>query len=167
MFEKIIRHIIVNLEGGFRLVNVPGDAGGSTYAGISRRYNPSWAGWTYVDKKETPPEKLVLDFYKANFWDKLRGDELNSEPKMKAMMSFAVTSGPRDARVAAQRAAGVVADGVFGPITMAALQHVDTELFLAKFALAQLYHYAHVVSKNHAQAKFIGGWANRAIKGAL
>ncbi|MBW1801582.1 MAG: hypothetical protein JRJ85_12745, partial [Deltaproteobacteria bacterium] len=31
------------IEGGY--VFDPDDAGGETYKGISRRFNPSWGGW--------------------------------------------------------------------------------------------------------------------------
>jgi lysozyme family protein len=38
-FERMIRD-----EGGYKLVNVAGDRGGQTYAGIARKMNPDWAG---------------------------------------------------------------------------------------------------------------------------
>ena len=34
-------------EGGY--VNDKDDAGGETYRGISRKYNPTWQGWTMID----------------------------------------------------------------------------------------------------------------------
>ncbi|MDR2457828.1 MAG: hypothetical protein LBD41_05040, partial [Clostridiales Family XIII bacterium] len=42
-----ITKIISEYEGGYS--NVPGDLGGETYAGISRKYNPDWQGWETLD----------------------------------------------------------------------------------------------------------------------
>lgn len=35
-------------EGGY--VNDKDDAGGETYRGISRKYNPTWQGWNMIDQ---------------------------------------------------------------------------------------------------------------------
>ena len=34
-------------EGGYSFD--PDDAGGETYKGISRRFNPQWSGWKIID----------------------------------------------------------------------------------------------------------------------
>jgi lysozyme family protein len=77
-------------EGGY--ANVPGDKGGETFRGISRRSHPNWPGWKLIDfVKETEGhaartidrhfdndqemKKLVEEFYKTNYWDPLsKGD---------------------------------------------------------------------------------------------
>jgi lysozyme family protein len=71
-------------EGGY--ANVVGDKGGETYMGISRVYWPSWPGWPVIDdwraervnalQRDTMLTEHVLAFYRAQFWDRLRGDEL-------------------------------------------------------------------------------------------
>ena len=66
-------------EGGYVLHEVPGDRGGMTYAGIARKMNPNWEGWQHIDYTEIPPTQMVRDFYKVNFWDKIRGDEIESD----------------------------------------------------------------------------------------
>lgn len=80
-------------EGGW--CNVAGDAGGETYAGISRRYFPSWEGWTLIDGAKGLPsfvqgarsfstfldslpqlEKAVQAFYRQEWWDALHLEQL-------------------------------------------------------------------------------------------
>ena len=80
-------------EGGYILTDISGDRGGQTYAGISRRHWPNWSGWLYVDRKETPRTQLVRDFYKENFWDVVKGDELNDQYMAESIFSFAVNTG--------------------------------------------------------------------------
>ncbi len=48
------------IEGGY--VFDPDDAGGETYKGISRRFNPSWGGWDKIDEvKKANPRKRKFD----------------------------------------------------------------------------------------------------------
>lgn len=163
----IIEHIIINLEGGYKLTNSAGDKGRQTYAGISRRYHPQLALWAYIDRGEEPPKAAVHEFYRSGFWLPIRGDEIHSPAIARQIMSFAVTSGPDDAIKAAQVAAMVKADGDFGPITLRAINLIQPSLFHARYALVQLKHYAEIVRRDHSQAKWIGGWANRATEGVL
>ena len=66
-------------EGGYR--NAPQDAGGETYKGVSRKYNPTWPGWAIIDqyKKNGPIatgaiiqddtlDKLVKNLFEAEYW---------------------------------------------------------------------------------------------------
>ena len=74
-------------EGGYS--NDPNDAGGETFCGISRVFNPNWIGWKRVDEIKAHGEFpkaddtllmiYVQDFYRANIWDKIRGDAIQSQ----------------------------------------------------------------------------------------
>jgi lysozyme family protein len=70
----------------------PGDNGGETYGGISRKANPDWPGWKIIDesKKKTgfpknltnhnaKLESLKQDRYKKNYWDVFNGDSIESQ----------------------------------------------------------------------------------------
>lgn len=75
-------------EGGY--ANDPQDKGGETYKGIARIMHPKWPGWVIVDGykarhgamkrgeviKDEHLDQLVLEFYRKEFWNKLRGDEI-------------------------------------------------------------------------------------------
>ena len=90
-FETAYDKMMVD-EGGYILHTIPGDTGGTTYAGIARNKNPQWAGWSFIDAKETPPTELVRDFYRVNYWNPIRGDELNPAIA-ESIFNFGVNAG--------------------------------------------------------------------------
>lgn len=66
-------------EGGY--INNPKDSGGETYMGIARNHHPWWEGWTIIDELIAHQEplslsvelsQLVRDFYRSEFWDRLK-----------------------------------------------------------------------------------------------
>ncbi len=108
-YEAMIRN-----EGVYKLHDVPGDRGGMTYAGIARRMNPDWPGWAAIDRGETPPSQLVRDFYKARYWQPVRGDGLADQRVAQTMFDFAVNAGTKTAIKLAQIVVGTTPDGVLG-----------------------------------------------------
>ena len=159
-FEEMIRD-----EGGYQLTDIPGDNGGQTYAGIARKPNPDWAGWSYIDRKETPPSQMVRDFYKTRFWDDIRGDQLSSQKIATCIFNFYVNTG-RPAKTIAQLVVGATPDGVIGEATVGKLNAVDTEKFIMAYTLGKMARYAEICNRNREQTKFLLGWLNRALKGA-
>ncbi len=89
-FEEVIP-VILDREGGYS--NVSTDKGGETYAGLSRKYNPTWSGWVIIDKKPHPIARntkfselnqKVKDQYKAAYWNAYFND-IKSLPVAKLM----------------------------------------------------------------------------------
>jgi lysozyme family protein len=152
-------------EGGFVLHNVQGDRGGQTYAGIARNFHPNWSGWAFVDRGETPPTELVREFYKREFWDKLRCDDLPARTAAH-IFDFGVNAGIRTAVRLAQIVCGATPDGVIGPRTVAALQAMPESEFEMAYTIAKISRYAEIVNRDRSQSKFLLGWINRAL-GAL
>lgn len=156
-------------EGGYVLHEVAGDTGGQTYAGIARKPNPSWAGWEYIDRKETPPTQLVRDFYWEGYWKPLRADELRADIAI-SLYDFAVnTSAPGSPKTAVklvQLMVGTEPDGSMGPKTIAALNAVPEKEFASAFFVAKMARYAQIVNRDRSQSKFLLGWLNRSL-GAL
>ena len=91
---------LLKKEGGY--VNDPDDAGGQTYRGISRKYNPNWKGWVVVDnylkefggetsafKKALDRNEILLDqvklYYKERYWDVLNLDTCVNTGKTNAV----------------------------------------------------------------------------------
>lgn len=155
---------VIEAEGGFVLTNDPADKGGMTYAGISRRAWPSCEGWAFIDRGEKVPEQLVSNFYKSKFWDQINGDEIRSQSIATAIFSFAVNAGIKRAVKIAQNACGAVTDGILGIKTLALLNSVNPDLFLAKFALSKIAFYRDICQVDASQKRFILGWISRAIK---
>lgn len=94
-------HITEQTEGGY--VNDPDDNGGETYAGISRKFFPTWGGWSIVDShkplktnqkiKDNALTEKIHQFYKANFWDKIGGDAMTDQDLANQVYDMAVNSG--------------------------------------------------------------------------
>jgi lysozyme family protein len=119
-FALVLKH-----EGGF--VNHPKDPGGMTNLGVTRT---NWE--LYLDHDVTEAEmraltpEIVKPFYKKNYWDRIRGDELPSGVDY-AAYDLAVNSGTGRAAKYLQQIAGVTADGVIGPRSMEAIKKCDAE----------------------------------------
>ena len=84
------QELVRKAEGGYS--NDPRDKGGETYKGISRVFNPNWSGWVIIDAyKKThtlktnayiPDKKLdelTESYYKSEYWNKIKGDEINNQ----------------------------------------------------------------------------------------
>lgn len=155
-----------NEEGGMKLTNLNADRGGQTFAGISRRNHPGWEGWKLIDRGETPPERMVRDFYRVEFWDLLKGDQINIQEVAFSLFDFAVNAGPVTSVKLLQIAAGVQADGKMGPKTLGAINGTDPHLLLALFALAKISRYHEICRKDKTQRQFLMGWVGRALRSA-
>lgn len=166
-FEDAFERALI-AEGGYKLHNVVGDTGGLTYAGIARNKNPQWPGWAFIDRGETPPSSMVRDFYQAGWWNPLRGDDIKDVQVAYTLYSFATNSSaygaPKTAVKLAQIVVGTTPDGVLGPKTLAAINAMDPELFLAKYALARIARYAEIVNRDRSQLKFLLGWTLRSLR---
>lgn len=151
-------------EGGYKLTKIKGDKGGQTYAGIARTRNPQWEGWHYIDNGELPPASIVREFYRDNFWDAIRGDDIESSTIAGMVFDFAVNAGVSVAVKLAQVVAGVTPDGKAGPKTVAALGAVDPEHFKLAYTVAKIARYAAIANRDPSQKQFMLGWTNRALK---
>jgi len=160
-FEKMLHD-----EGGMQLTNIPGDRGGMTYAGIARNANPDWAGWQFIDRKDFGgATQLVREFYKVNFWDRIRGDNLTNQAIAETIFNFAVNTGVGVASKLAQLIVGVTPDGAIGAKTVERLNICTAEKFLPAYALAKISRYAQICNKDRSQSKFLLGWINRTLAG--
>lgn len=158
-FERMIHD-----EGGYVLHNVAGDRGGQTYAGIARNMHPKWPGWSVIDAGGVPSSQMVYDFYRANFWDDIKGDQITSHAVASDIFNFYVNTG-RPAKVLAQLVVGATPDGSFGPRTIAAINAADPEKFILAYALAKITRYRDIVTRDRGQLKFLLGWINRTLNG--
>ena len=145
-------NLIIELEGGY--VNHPADPGGETKYGISKRSYPS------EDIKNLTKQRAA-ELYKRDFWDKVKGDEYGW-PVNALLFDMAVHSGPVQAVRTFQRTAGLAADGIIGPRTLAALKDADVEL-CARFLSARQEFLARLPNAN----SFMRGWNKRLFQLAL
>ena len=109
---KTILYNSLDKEGGYS--NLPTDRGGETYRGISRVFFKNWKGWQIIDKNKplrqgqiinnTELNTLIEDFYKTNFWDKIKAEQINNTSLAALVFDTALHSGNKQAIVFLQRA---------------------------------------------------------------
>lgn len=115
--------LVLAHEGGF--VHDPQDPGGITNLGVTKSAWEAYAGHAVNEtfmRGLTPV--AVAPFYKLEYWDKVRGDQLPSGVDC-AVFDYAVNSGTGRAARTLQQAAGVLVDGSIGPATLAAVAQKD------------------------------------------
>lgn len=110
-------------EGGYS--NHPDDKGGPTNLGITMATFRKWVkkDGTVADLKAMTREQAAK-CYRAVYWNAVKGDDLPPGIDY-AVFDYAVNSGPSRAVKALQGILGVAADGVVGPVTLAAAQAAD------------------------------------------
>lgn len=142
-FNKAYQRTIVAHEGGYR--NVPWDAGGETYRGITRKWFPNADIWSFIDSKKQNGtikhntifpelEQKVQNFYYNTQWAKMQGDAIASQPLAEYIFDFIVQSGTdelKNVQVCANNfvTTKLATDGVFGPLTLAAINSVPDKVY--------------------------------------
>lgn len=158
-FDHAIEYVLQN-EGGYS--DESSDRGGRTNYGITESLLQRVMPGTDI---RTITEDVAKSIYKQVFWDFLKLDQL---PQLQATCIFdvAVNAGPGEAVKIAQTACGfVVFDGVMGPKTIAALQHVDDDTkWLHDFIFAVQMHLVVIVANDSSQFKFLAGWLKRTLR---
>jgi lysozyme family protein len=177
-YEKTMGH-----EGGY--VHDPDDAGGETYKGIARVYNPSWYGWSMIDDvkgdsnfpscldDDEELQDAVHDFYKDKYWDVNRLDEFPQDTA-EEMFDTGVNMGTGRAARFLQTALNymnrngslfdeLVVDGAIGPASLNAMElcEKDEDVLLAMLNTLQGRHYMNYMDKNPSQKKYARGWFRR------
>lgn len=153
---------------------------GLTFMGIYEAAHPNWQGWeqvraainAYSDLErasvalyndDTLIEKVKI-FYKKEFWDKMRLDEVDSGLKACELFVFGVNVDTVPAVRVLQRLLGVVADGIMGAQTLKALNNYNEQAFDVDFDRAEIAYYRNLVKARPEYRVYERGWENRARK---
>lgn len=146
---------VIEREGGF--VNDPVDRGGATNFGITKKTLKEFRGENVsVDDVKNLSKEEAREIYTEEFLRKPGIDKLPADIQ-EFVFDFAVNSGPSNAIKQLQRVAGVTADGIIGPQTIAAAENVS----LGQLVQARLGFIADLVKRKPEQSKFLRGWVNR------
>lgn len=115
--------LVLKHEGGW--VNHPKDPGGETNMGVTKRTWEEWIGHRVEPGSlKSLTVEDVAPLYKEKYWNRVRGDDLPSGVDY-AVFDFAVNSGTGRATRMLQQIAGVEADGIIGPRTLAAARAMN------------------------------------------
>ena len=157
-FEECLARVLKH-EGG--VSNDPLDRGGFTNLGVTQRVWEEFVGHTVseADMKSLTPEK-VGKLYKQKYWNAAYCEVLPKGLDY-VVFDFAVNAGTGRAVKTLQQAIGLVADGIIGPRTRAAINDANTKDLVAKFSDARTDFYQGIVARKPDQARFIKGWLNR------
>jgi hypothetical protein len=105
---------------------------------------------------------LVEDFYKKEFFNKMKLDLVKSEHKQLEIMCFAINVGIVPTAKVLQRLLNVTVDGLIGQQTIKALNAFDEELFDKLFDIAEIEYYDKLVTNKERFKIYQKGWHNRA-----
>lgn len=160
-FELAVDKILLH-EGGY--VSNVFDAGGPTNRGITLATYSAWLKRTAtVDEVKAMPLSVAKEIYRVSYWGVIQGDTINSEAVASALMDMAVLRGVVAATKTMQSCVGVVADGLMGPKTIAAINAAAPgPLLITYFAASQRALAALVVAKP-TQVIFLSNWMGRAV----
>lgn len=159
-FEKSFENLIN--DEGFNLSHVKNDRGGETYAGITRKYYPNWAGWEFIDKGVDPLLGDVDNFYYKEYWQKLNCDKMKDKIA-ESIFNFAVNAGKVTAVKLAQKVLGIKQDGIIGENTLKELK--KSLYFIERYAVEKVVLYVGICERDASQRKFFFGWIkNRSLQ---
>lgn len=155
-FDKTVRR-----WEAFKLTDHPGDYGRQTYAGISRRFWPGWAGWEVLDAGKPVPEASVRVFYRETFWDAIEGDELQHQDVAEIIFDWAVNAGIQRAVRTTMNVLGLPPGlGILGALRELNNLH-SPRLFVCEYALRRIAYRAERVATDPSQLQWLRGWINR------
>jgi lysozyme family protein len=176
--------IVRQNEGGY--ANNPNDRGGETYKGIARKFWEAWQGWKIIDsykpfiknfeaklEEDEPLQAHVFAFFKANFWNQLRLDDVNSQEIANELFDTAVNMSVHTAGEFLQRSLNVLninqklfsdllVDGKIGQKTIAALNSYPSPTRMLKVLnCLQGAKYVGICEANPSQEVFMSSWFSR------
>ena len=167
IYEKA-QTFVSRWEGGY--VDNQADPGGTTNFGISLRFLKSQGldigdidGDGDIDADDIRGMTSVVAgrIMKREFWDKMGLDKLGKPLCAMVIYDTAVNMGPGYARKLLQKALGVPADGVWGPVTRSALRICDDRKTAVAMCHIRRARYHELVKGNAALGAFLKGWLRR------
>lgn len=159
MTDDDIIEAVLNREKGWS--NKPADRGGPTNWGITQSTLARWRGTATADDVK----RLKIDEARAiyrNLFVHAPGYDKIPSPTLRALIvDMGVNHGTPNATRMLQRALDVLPDAVMGPITLAALSQLTPPRAYARVVAERARFYGQIISRDHTQAEFAGGWMNR------
>lgn len=108
----------------------------------------------------------VSDFYLVYFWIPGSLALLNSDEIAKRVFDAAINMGSHTAVKLLQSCLGpsIEPDGIWGPLTVTAVNEADLNALVEAFKTARADHYRKIVQNNPESEKYLKGWLARCVK---
>ncbi len=175
VFRHLILPVTLRFEGGY--ANVPGDKGGETYQGISRKFNPDWPGWVILERykpltrgdliNDTELKNSVANLYFEKYFQKNQFHKFRFVLPALMCFDFAVHGGYKPEGLQdmlnARFERNLKTDGIIGDVTLASLNSIDPVQLSHAILDWRKAHLYGIVEKNPSQEKFLNGWENRLL----
>jgi lysozyme family protein len=145
--------------------------------GIYQTAHPEWSGWSkilsIIDSSPTLEDaslkaygdvalrELVLDFYRAEFWDRYKLNSLTNTAAEEIFI-FGVNVGMNTAIKKAQELVNCTVDGIMGPSTISAINAYPEDQFDIKFDDKEKEYYEELIARKPSLKIFEKGWLKRA-----
>ncbi len=146
--------IVLRHEGGY--VNDANDPGGETKYGISKRQYPE------MDIRNLT-EQGAGRIYRRDYWEAIRGDDIEAQDLAENLFDFAVNAGVSRAVRMMQKLVGVSTDGLVGPLTLRAMHEADGRTLNLRYALARIDYYNELARSRSQMRPYLIGWTRRAL----
>lgn len=156
---------ILKWEGDF--VNDPLDLGGATNKGVTLStwkqvgYDKTGDGIIDVEDLKLLTDKEVIEkVLKPHYWDRWKGDKINSQSVANILVDWVWASGAYGIRIP-QRMLGVKVDGIVGPKTLEALNSRNPKKFFQELKQERHDYITRIVRNRPQNKRFEVGWRNR------
>ncbi len=145
--------------------NDPDDAGGATMCGITIATYKRYCKTKGKQEPTVAQLKAItltewLDILRAFYWNKMKADQINNQSIANLCVDNVWGSGPGYIRQI-QAVAGVAADGVVGPKTIAAINNASQRELFNRLVEKRRVFYMNICLSKNSNKKFLKGWMNR------
>lgn len=163
--EFVLRQEDATMSGV--VTKAPDDRGGLTRFGLTAKWHPELAAKGFFQINRDDALAMAQEAYADEYIPHLDLGRINRTAVAIAVLSFAVVEGAGQAVLLIQSALNnlgyaISIDGSAGPKTIAALNDVDSLLFVAALVSRQRKYFTDLVTKDESQQKWLAGWNNRA-----
>lgn len=158
-FESAFSKVL--LAEGF-YVDHPQDRGGPTNMGITISTLSDYIGHeATVEEVKNLDVDTARKIYKTNYWDRLKLSHIIDSKFADIIFDQAVNRGTRRVAEQIQKLVGVRQDGLIGPVTLKAINNMDSKKLLIEFLKSTQDAYVSIVTNNPSQLVFLSGWIKR------
>ena len=155
-----LKPIVLKWEGGFS--NHPNDTGGATNSGVTlTTFRGAFGRYKTVEDLKNMTDEQWNYIFKRKYWDKWKADEIKDQAIANLIVDWYWMSGTLGVKYP-QEVLGVVADGIVGKKTLAAINnHPNKKKLFNDLWNRRKKHFDDIVKYRPSTKVFLRGWYNR------